>query len=215
MSSSSSSSSSSSFSSSLARNERHPQRSHKGRPVRGGDTKKGGRGGKGTWLGDGSDAAMRHGALDRRDPNYCSSSSSSSEDEATPQRQHQHQHQHQHQQQLQQRDVPLSQSESAPTAGGFKRIELGQLFGGYVGQMPNGSPSSASSSSSSTATKEQYAGGAHHNIPEASTLPLPASLSNTPQKARASSSAVVSSPDTLSARQIEQSLKAMLRIDGA
>jgi hypothetical protein len=34
-----------------ARGERHPQRTRLGTPVRGGDTKKGGRGGKGTWEG--------------------------------------------------------------------------------------------------------------------------------------------------------------------
>jgi hypothetical protein len=200
----------------LARGERHPQRTKQGTPVRGGGTKKGGKGGKGTWLGDGSadHHPMRNGAIDRRDPNY--SSSSSDEEPAV----------------AVQRSASVSvieqrertQSGSAPTvnsSGGFKRIGLDQLFGGQQQpqqqqqQHPSKSVSAASVPAAATEKKEQYAGGAHHNIPEASTLPLPASLGNTPQKNRTSAASLVAhSPEGFSARQMEQSLKALLRIDG-
>ncbi len=209
----------------LARGERHPQRTRLGTPVRGGDTKKGGRGGKGTWGATGSetDSSMRNGALDRRDPNY--SSGSSDDDEqlrpvaraasaapapaATP--------------------AAATQGGSAPTqATVFKRIPVEQLF-----QSAAAAPSPPSSSSglptpvaSAVAAgggggdmrkAEQYAGGAHHNIPEASKVPLPASLGSTPTKqSRAAGlqqqqqQQANGSPD---AARIEQALKALLRLN--
>jgi len=221
-----------------ARGDRHPQRSRLGTPVRGGDTKKGGRGGKGTWEGSIMDRGnyddMRNGALDRRDPNYYSSSS---DEEDQPVASH----------------VAPVQAHSAP-APSFKRIELDQLFD--AGKKANGATSGTTSpaktpvkkkggkgkgnksggdNSSSASGADKFAGGAHQtNAPDAGRLPLPSSLTTTPQKNRTSRSNVaspqqqqppVSQPIPMvapvaappphsgnSAVQMEQSLKAMLNI---
>merc|ERR1711991_958024 len=93
--------------------ERHPQRSRLGTPVRGGDTKKKGRGGKGTWMGDGSLEPMKNGALDRNDPNYSSSGSSSDDEDAYAHR------------------ASISYPQQQPQqVRQFKRIGLDQLFEG-------------------------------------------------------------------------------------
>ncbi len=212
----------------LARGERHPQRSQRGTPVRGGDTKKGGKGGKGTWGAPGLESEpprMRNGAIDSHDPNY-SSSGSSEEEHETPERvtrpgsvpapsalpQHQPPEHH-------------SQPQSAAT---FKRVPLEQLFGQAAApaalpapaglpapqqQQQQQPPQQQQQQAQDKRKSEQYAGGAHHNIPEASALPLPASLGGTPQKqaSRPGGALGAGSPDA--AQRLEQSLKALLRIN--
>ena len=183
--------------------------------------KKNGFGGKGTWEGDGSDSWMKNGSLDNHDPNY--SSSTSSDDDETSN---------------------VSSSLSYPPRQ-FKRIELGQLFEqASTGKV---SASSAAQASSPTNAEEKtgkkkngkkkkkidpvdgkHAGGAHHTqMPEASKLPLPSSLTNTPRKSRASNSNICisnypNSPNVKSdnfknseAVKMEQSLKQMLNIGNA
>jgi hypothetical protein len=75
--------------------------------------------------------------------------------------------------------------------------------------------------SSKVENVDHFAGGAHQtNVPDAGRLPLPSSLTTTPQKSRSSRSnvaspqpvQVVQQPTPTPAVQMEQSLKAMLKI---
>jgi hypothetical protein len=211
----------------LVRGERHPQRTQHGTPVRGGDTKKGGKGGKGTWGAAGVESEptrMRNGAIDTHDPNYNSSSGSDDEGEvATPPRA------------TRPGSVPAPsalaqpqpQPQLQPQGATFKRVALEQLFGQAppppvaapaaslpTPQLPVPQLQQQQQQGNEKRKSEQYAGGAHHNIPEASALPLPASLGGTPLKPRhgaAGTSGTVASPDA--AARMEQSLKALLRIN--
>lgn len=177
---------------------------------------------------------MRNGAIDSHDPNY---SSSGSDDEP--------EHRATVSQPTRPGSVPtpstLQQQQQPPPAQAtsFKRIGLEELFAAQqtaaaassaaTMTAPSSLPSSALPSpglptpglpvgAAEKRKSEQYAGGAHHNIPEASALPLPASLNSTPQKQHSrpgqpptAAAAAAASPDA--ALRMEQSLKALLRIN--
>ena len=166
----------------VPRGERHPQRHRLGTPVRGGDLKRQGKGGKGTWgaLGDdGSETIMRNGALDRRDPNYSSGSSSDDEHSSSS---------------SQASSLGRAEAHAATSypPRQFKRIELDQLFES-AGAKPSSSSSNANGGKKKKKGKnkaknndsDKHAGGAHlTNMPDAQALPMPSSLTSTPSKPR-------------------------------
>lgn len=217
----------------LARGERHPQRRANGTPARGGASKKNGDG-RGNWgvAGDTRfDGAMPGGALDRDDPNFSSSEGSPSH---SPTQRPVHAHTAPVLGDGYKRvalddlfatalvaaaPAPAAASVVAPTTppttparGGIKPAAGQSMSTGKQANKKKGKKAADSVNATRASSAEQYAGGAHHNIPVATALPLPSSLTASP--AKSAPSLVPSQPrqQPVAAQQLEQTLKEMLNI---
>lgn len=219
--------------------ERHPQKKNRdGTPVRGGSSKKGGEG-VGNWgVANVQYDVMRGGALDKRDPNYASSDDEM--DSRSPDRPKMR-----HTKSTELRNNPKIE-EPVPQ---FKRIGIDELFGSAPAEMTTTSATTSAKSSPAKGknmsrksvkdiTSDQYAGGAHHNIPSVNELPIPNNLvtsgdstrtpANTPMKKKNGrrsaeqkqqrknvENVAHTQSQSTSTIQMEQSLKALLNITPA